>query len=339
MRGRRRGFSLVELLVVVAIIGTLVALLLPAVQSARESARRVHCANNLRQLALAAANAESARGCFPLGSESRQWAARPFWPYQYFRWSVLAHLAPFYEEGQLLAGIDLTVPLYVGLSSDAISPENKSVVKTLVPLFLCPSDKAVPVADLFGPTNYAGCVGSGTAGGTPFDADGMFFVNSRIRPKDVADGLSKTVLFSESTLGEGPAPTRLASDVTAATGYAFVMSAPLSAARCRGAYYWNKDDLRGFSWANGEYRTTLYNHARLPNDATIDCIGVLQSTTDPARVYAAYGWRTARSRHPGGVNVALGDGGVRFAADAVDAAVWRAAATRAGGEALTLPGW
>ena len=338
MRDRRRGFSLVELLVVVAIIGTLVALLLPAVQSARESARRVQCANNLRQLALAASTYESARGHFPLGSESRQWAARPFWPHQYFRWSALAHLSPFYEEGRLLAGIDLSVPLYVGLSSDAISPQNRAIVKTLVPLFLCPSDKAEPVADLFGPTNYAGCVGTGTGGGTPFDADGTFFVNSRVRAKDIADGLSKTVFFSESTLGDGPASTRQASDVTAATGYAFVMSAPLSEARCRAAIYWNWTDLRGFSWANGEYRTTLYNHARLPNDATIDCIGVLQGTTDVTRVYAGYGWRTARSRHPGGVTVAFGDGGVRFVADAVDAAVWRAAATRAGGEVVALPG-
>jgi prepilin-type N-terminal cleavage/methylation domain-containing protein/prepilin-type processing-associated H-X9-DG protein len=337
MTARRRGFTLVELLVVVAIIGTLVALLLPAVQSARDSARRVQCGNNLRQLALAAANHESARGFFPVGSESRQWAERPFWPHQYFRWSALAHLAPYYEESGLLAGIDLAVPLYVGLSSDAISPQNKPIVKTVVPIFLCPSDKAAAVAELFGPTNYATCTGSGTGGGTPFDTDGMFFVNSRVRPRDVADGLTKTVLFSESTLGDGPASTRRASDVTAATGYAFIMTAPVTDARCRAAIYWNWTDLRGFSWANGEYRTTLYNHARLPNDATIDCIGVLQNTTDPARVYAGYGWRTARSRHPGGVNVATADGGVRFVGDGVAAAVWRAAATRAGGEAVVLP--
>jgi len=338
MTTRRRGFNLVELLVVVAIIGTLVALLLPAVQSARESARRAQCGNNLRQIALAAANHESARGFFPVGSESRSWAARPFWPYQYFRWSSLAHLSPYYEEGQLLAGIDLSVPLYVGLSSDAISPQNKRVVQTVVPLFLCPSDKAAPVADLFGPTNYAACTGTGRDGGTPFDTDGAFFINSRIRPRDVTDGLSKTVLFAESTLGDGPASTRRASDVTSATGYAFIMSAPLSDAGCRGAYYWNWTDLRGFSWANGEYRTTLYNHARLPNDATIDCIGVLQSTTDPAKVYAGYGWRTARSRHPGGVHVATADGGMRFVGDGVEAAVWKAAATRAGGEAAGPPG-
>jgi prepilin-type N-terminal cleavage/methylation domain-containing protein/prepilin-type processing-associated H-X9-DG protein len=335
---RRRGFSLVELLVVVAIIAVLVALLVPAVQSAREAARRLHCGNNLRQLALAAAGHESARGFLPVGSEARQWAAHPSWPHQYFRWSALAHLAPFFEETGLLAGIDLTVPLYVGLSSDAISPQNKAVVKRVVPLFLCPSDKAAPVAELFGPTNYAACTGSGTGGGTPFDTDGAFFVNSRVRHRDISDGLTKTALFSESTLGDGPASTRRASDVTAATGYAFIMTAPVTDSRCRAAIYWNWTDLRGFSWANGEYRTTLYNHARPPNDATIDCIGVLQNTTDPAKVYAGFGWRTARSRHPGGVNVAMADAGVRFVGDAVDPAVWRAAATRAGGEVAAIPG-
>lgn len=338
MAGGRRGFNLVELLVVVAIIGTLVALLVPAVQSAREAARRVQCGNNLRQIALAAANHETARGYFPVGAESRQWAARPNFPYQYFRWSVLAHLAPYYEEQQLLDGLDLTVPLYVDLRPDAIAPQNKPIVKLTVGLFLCPSDKATALSELFGPTNYAGCAGTGLGGGTPFTTDGTFFINSRVRAREITDGLTKTVLFSESILGDGPVATADRAWRDPATAYVFFLGAPLADGPCNAAQMLNYTDLRGFSWANGEYRTTLYNHARQPNDATIDCLGVIMNTADKKLMYASYGLRTARSRHPGGVSVGFGDGSVRFVADGVAAAVWKAAATRAGGEALGPPG-
>jgi len=333
MRRPRAGFSLVEVLVVVAIIGTLIALLLPALQAGREAARRLVCASNLRQLGLATAGYESARGRFPLGAESRQWAARPNFPHQYFRWSVLAHLTPFLEDAQLLASLDLSVPLYIDLRPDAIAPQNKPVVKITVPLFLCPSDKSAPVSELFGPTNYAACTGSGAAGGTPFETDGLFFINSRVRAKDISDGLSKTVAFSESVLGAGPTATRDPQAADPLTAYGFVLAAPLTDSLCVRPLFWNYTDLRGFSWANGEYRTTLYNHGRLPNDPQIDCIGVIMNTADKALMYAGYGWRGARSRHRGGVNVTMADASTRFVADDVDPAVWRALSTRAGGEA------
>jgi len=165
----------------------------------------------------------------------------------------------------------------------------------------------------------------------------MFAINSRTRPKDVSDGLSKTVAFSESLLGAGPIAGRSPAGIDPATGYGFVFATPLSDNACGRPFYYNFTDLRGFSWANGEYRTTLYNHARLPNDAALDCLAALMTTTDLARMYAGFGWRAARSRHPGGVTVALADTAVRFVADGIDPAVWRAAATRAGGEALPLP--
>jgi prepilin-type N-terminal cleavage/methylation domain-containing protein/prepilin-type processing-associated H-X9-DG protein len=337
MNGRRRGVTLVEILVVVAILAALVAILLPAVQSARETTRRSRCVTNLRQLTLALANHESARREYPVGSESRSFPAYRRVTAQHCRWSTLAHLAPFYEEQALLDGLDMSVPLYIDLRPDAIAPQNKPIVKIVVPLFLCSSDRGSAVSPLFGPTNYAANAGSGREGGAPFDTDGLFFINSSIRAKDVADGLSKTVAFSESLLGD-PATTSRAA-VAAATAYGFVMGAPLTPQSCTATAVWKFSDPRGFSWANGEYRTTLYNHERLPNDATLDCMGVL--TSPPAGrldlLYAAYGWRAARSRHPGGVNVALADGAVRFVEDGVDAAVWKAAATRAGSEALALP--
>jgi len=333
----RRGVTLVELLVVIAILATTIGLLLPAVQTARETARRSSCTNNLRQIGVAAANHESARGRFPLGAESRQWDERPDFPHQFFRWSVLAHLAPYYEEERLLRSLDLTVPLYIGLSPGDIAPQNRPIVKLTVPLFLCPSDVGLPVSDLFGPTNYAGCTGTGIDGGTPFATDGLFGINSRTRARDVRDGLSKTVAFSESILGSGPKATTSRDGIQTDTGYGFVFTTPLTEAACSRPFYYNFTDLRGFSWANGEYRTTLYNHARQPNSGALDCLAALMTTADVAKMYAGYGWRTARSRHRGGVTVGLADGSVRFVADAVDAAVWTAAATIAGGEVETLP--
>ncbi len=329
---RRAGFTIVELLVVVAILATLVGLLLPAVQSARESARRTSCTNNLRQLGLAAANHESGRGRFPIGAESRQWDQRPDFPHQFFRWSVLAHLSPYYEQEQLLRGLDLTVPLYTGLTPDSVAPQNKSIVKLTVPLFLCPSDVGGPVSDLFGPTNYAGCTGSGGGGGTPFETDGIYGINSRTRPGDVTDGLSKTVAFSESILGAGPKGERNRGSIDAATGYGFTFTAPLTEPACGRPFYYNFTDLRGFSWANGEYRTTLYNHARGPNSEVMDCLAALMSSPDLTRMYAGYGWRSARSRHGAGVNVGMADGSVRFVEDNIDADTWRGLATRAGNE-------
>jgi len=333
----RRGVTLVELLVVVAILAATVGLLLPAVQTARETARRSSCANNLRQIGIAASNHEAARGRFPVGAESRQWDERPDFPHQFFRWSVLAHLAPYYEEEQLLRGLDLSVPLYIGLAPGDIAPQNRPIVRLTVPLFLCPSDVGRTVSDLFGPTNYAGCTGSGVDGGTPFATDGMFGINSRTRPRDIRDGRSKTAAFSESTLGDGPKATTSRDGIQAATGYGFTFTTPLTEAACSRPFYYNFTDLRGFSWANGEYRTTLYNHARRPDSEAMDCLAALMTTTDVARMYAGYGWRTARSRHRGGVTVGMADGAVRFVADAVDADVWTAAATIAAGDATTLP--
>jgi prepilin-type processing-associated H-X9-DG protein len=330
---RRFAFTIIELLAVVAILAMLVGLLLPAVQTARESARRSSCSNNLRQIGLAAANHESAKGRFPIGAESRQWDARPDFPHQFFRWSVLAHLAPYYEQEQLLRSLDLSVPLYIGLGPGEIAPQNKPIVKLTVPLFLCPSDVSLPVADLFGPTNYAGCTGSGVGGGTPFETDGIYGINSRTRPREIRDGLSKTVAFGESILGAGSKATTSRDGIEPATGYGFTFTAPLTEPACSRPFYYNFTDLRGFSWANGEYRTTLFNHARPPNSEALDCLSALMTTPDKSRMYAGYGWRAARSRHRGGVNVALADGAVRFMADAVDPAEWQAWATIAGSEA------
>ena len=149
---RRRfhcGFTLVELLVVIAIIGTLVALLLPAIQSARESARRTQCSNNLKQLGLALLNYESARHRFPPGADSKADPTNPQGtPYNFFRWSALAHLTPYMEQSAAYKSLDLTVPLYG--ANQQVAEQNQAGVALLLPEFLCPSDRGqrvFPISD------------------------------------------------------------------------------------------------------------------------------------------------------------------------------------------------
>ena len=103
------GFTIVELLVVVAVIGVLIALLLPAVQAARESARRMNCLSNLKQLGLALHHFESANKHYPTGAESREYAASPNHAYNFYRWSTFAHLTPYLEQTSIYKALDLSV--------------------------------------------------------------------------------------------------------------------------------------------------------------------------------------------------------------------------------------
>jgi prepilin-type N-terminal cleavage/methylation domain-containing protein len=319
------GFSLVELLIVIAIVGVLVGLLIPAVQSSREVTRRNACANNLRQLGLAIHHHESALGYFPSGSVAREYAAQPFAAWTFYRWSALAQLTPYLENTAAYNALNLSVPLY-GMNF-LVRPENTAAVKTVVAEFLCPSDLQRPVSEDFAPTNYGVCAGTGVDGGTPLDTDGAFFTNSQTTPAKITDGLSKTAIASESLLGQPQA-----SNHDPQVEYKFAFAAPLSDALCAGTAQWNVSDPRGFAWVNGEYRCGLYNHRQTPNSAVPDCMGVRLGGGVTVQ-FTPYGWRAARSNHPGGVNLVLADGALRFVRDAVDADVWTDLATIAGGEA------
>jgi type II secretory pathway pseudopilin PulG len=333
MVGRSRSwaaFSLVELLVVIAIIGTLVALLIPAIQASRGAASRTSCANNLRQVGLAAQNYLSAKGHFPSGSVAKEFPAQPFIAWTLYRWSGLAQLLPYLENGAAYGALDLSVPLYG--ANFKVRPENVEAVKYLVVEFLCPADISRAVSSEFGPTNYAMNAGSGAGGGTPRNTDGVFYMNSQVAPAKITDGMSKTALASESRLGQ----PQDGSFHDPQTEYKFAFGSPISDTICNAANQWNMSDPRGFAWVNGEFRCALYNHYYLPNSSTPDCMGV-QLGGGVQVQFTPYGWRTARSAHSGGVNLIYADSSLQFISDAVDMEVWKAMSTIAGNEVVGLP--
>lgn len=339
------AFTLVELLVVIAIIGVLVSLLLPAIQSARESARRTQCLNSLKQLGIAVQNYASAEKHFPPGSVSKAYPGEPTHPQTFYRWSSIAHLLPYMENQTVRDLLDVSLPLYMPGGGYPIAERNKAGVAHVLPELLCPSDLGQPVKSEWGPTNYVACAGSGAGGGTPFETDGVFYVNSAVEFAKIGDGSSHTVAMSESLLGEDTQMDS-ASGFAGATperSYKFLLgfsaTADLTESKCNASKNYNSssgngNDPRGFAWCSGEYRCALYNHYYTPNAANFDCITsvTVDPTIPPQRLYSAYGWRAARSKHPGGVNALLADGSARTVADSVNISIWRGLSTRNAGD-------
>jgi prepilin-type N-terminal cleavage/methylation domain-containing protein/prepilin-type processing-associated H-X9-DG protein len=344
---QRRGFTLIELLVVIAIIGVLIALLLPAVQAAREAARRAQCTNNLKQLGIAMHNYHSSNECFPIGFLYPMNSAGLPVPALHYRWSVLAQLTPFLEQSNVYNALNMNFPLAAGPSglygAGPWSPfaANTTATATRVNIFLCPSDGAPPPTMLpggvpSGPSNYQFCTGDGSPGsanpgdvGLTVQANGVFILGPPQSIATILDGSSGTVAASEQLIGPaaGGASTQSSAtprphDVRRA---AAITAPPLNDAGCASPTGWRLD--KGYGWWDGDYRTTLYNHYLTPNSNSFDCWG-----TSPPHNPAI---KTARSNHPGGVNALYCDGHVGFLKDSINPMTWRGLSTRGGGEVLS----
>jgi prepilin-type N-terminal cleavage/methylation domain-containing protein len=339
---RRRAFTLVELLVVIAIIGILVALLLPAIQAAREAARRTQCVNNLGQLGKAALNYESARKQFPYGRRS---GTNPDGS-TVTQWGHIPYILQYIEEDATFSLIDFNAGTATGTA------------KLQKPAFLlCPSDygdrmDAVTCAQAnnawlgAGRTNYHGNGGSDTGRSYPVPAapgaqdfreynNGMYLTNVAIKIKQITDGTSHTAIYSERCLGDADnnrvetpsdwfrvsgtnqdAPTVYSkcSAITALTSYT-------------GGNQWS---CSGRNWVHGDYATSRYNHIMPPNGYSCSQSSSGNLTAIP--INEDGGAHTASSRHSGGVNMVTVDGGTHFVRDDIDVLVWNALGSRNGAE-------
>jgi prepilin-type N-terminal cleavage/methylation domain-containing protein/prepilin-type processing-associated H-X9-DG protein len=343
MKARRPGFTLIELLVVIFIIAVLIGLLLPAVQSSREAGRRTHCINNLKQIGVAAHNYHSAFGVFPFGKGPSYAAGLPGTPV-YARWSAHSQLLMFLEQGNLFNRINFDLPPETPNMGGAVpfmppyenpDRENATASRSVVATFLCPSDLAI-LAIWLGGNNYLGnqqtwgCDLSESNPSTVAPGEiprGIFYFLSSVRHADVTDGSSQTAFFSEKIRGQGtPDPrtdafltmsqTSLDATYTDCQSINPVTALPITS-------------RLGMSWVMGEICCTTYNHVGTPNGKTCAGVGFPGSMANMSMQ------SPPSSYHPGGVNVLMGDGAVRFIRDEISLPTWRALGTRNGGEVIS----
>ena len=334
MRLRHHGFTLVELLVVIAIIGTLVALLLPAVQAAREAARRMSCQNNLKQLALAMHNYESAIGLYlpsfciqpgtVLAGNNGSWSAQ-------------GRLLPYVEQGNAFDQVRLDI------AWDNAVNWNTGVPTMKIAVLRCPSEANIQPRTNNGaaytmPLNYVFNFGTWLVydPATNQGGDGALFVNSRLTPASFTDGLSNTLCASEvktftsyirNTSDPGQAPP-------ASTGAFVGMSGQLKLGPAL------NDNTGHTEWCDGRVHHSGFTTVFAPNTKVPYTSGGLTYDIDfnsrqegQVLTQATYAAITTRSFHASGiVNAALMDGSVRAINKSIALPTWRALGTRNGGE-------
>ena len=327
----RRGFTIIELLVVICIIAIIGSLLLPAVQAAREGSRRLQCVNNLRQIGLSIQNYQTTNGTFPIGWRDDLFSpfgkpngtiARPF--------STFTRLLPYMEQGNLYNHINFDVQTYPD-NSNSMFPfqENLTVQSCSLAILLCPSDSSYSNS---GPVcNYRGNFGVGPSPGTTYETrdsgNGFFTLGQVLGPASFPDGLSHTVAFSERLIGSGhnssASPHRDFGNISVGQ---FCTSSnadyALTCSRVASSRGFPFSQNAGRYWFFGDFEFTAYNHAQEPNGSIPDAI--------EANTWA--GIVTARSWHPGLVNCLMGDGSVRAINGGVSRRTWRSLGTRNGDE-------
>ncbi len=312
-RTRKSGFTLVELLVVIAIIGILVALLLPAVQFAREAARRMQCGSNMRQFTIALHNYHDTLRTFPPGRTNRSF-------------STHALILPQLEQEPIWQKVNFNVSMNNSLNAEARA--------TKIEFFNCPSDGQSSAPTNRAPTNYRVNQGSGVLWGNPPTnpsnanfgmpaPNGVFFENSCVTMAEIVDGTSNTAMVSEHLKGDHTnANWHKADTFQPGTHPA---NADEAMVQCNAIDITNLA-YQGYSsigapWLEGYHSTTIYFHALPPNGRS--CM------FPPGRIAT-----TASSAHPKGINLGLCDASVRFVSDSIDLQVWRAMGTREGREVV-----
>lgn len=292
--GSPRGLTLVELVVVIGIIAILIALLLPAIQAAREAHRRTECQHRIRQIGLALQNHHDVLGRLPAGWVSVALSGEPGWAWSAVLLEFLDQPTSSNVTWAAAAEPALAVAAAPGPGAMQISDaSNKELRERSISVFLCPSDPSDEVfllrngsgAGMFqvARANYTGVFGQGVIEANPSAGDGVFYQNSQTRFADILDGLSNTLLVGERA-------SRQAGSWEGSATWVGVVP---------GAY---RDRARVVGRAG-----------RVPNDVLSD--------------FADFG-----SWHPFGANFVMADGSVRMISDEIDAAAYHAMATRAGGE-------
>ncbi len=328
---KRRGFTLVELLVVIAIIGILVGLLLPAVQAAREAARRMQCSNNLKQIGLAMHMHHDTYKKFPpLSASSCCWGTWQLPALQFIEQGNLYNLYQNYGGSDTVntnfpaQGTTTTPPRY------GAAPNNTNVTTKRIATFTCPSD--TPNAPLSNITshNYAGVTGNGStnvgslvAGPAPNPA------GYAVRP-----GIFDPTLFENVTPVTNP-PVKQNKKNTMAS-----VSDGLSNTLMVGEILQGKGtDLRGFTWWGSAAGVSTYYgpNSTSPDIVTQNCSNDPLTNLPCIAPGAAPYVNVMRSRHTGGVQSAMGDGSVQFFSQSIDIPTWMNLGSMADGNTVSIP--